>query len=590
MEFRDKQLRERDSLAYEIDGIVFKVDKALLRRRMGATAKAPRWAIACKPEARQVETVVEGIDVQVGRTGAVTPRALLKQVEVGGVTVSRATLHNEDEIFRLGLQIGDVILLERSGDVIPKIVRVVREGQERRPFQMPAECPACGAKVERDEDEVVARCGNLFCKGRLKEGIQHFACRAAMDIEGLGEWLVGQLVELGMVSDFADLYDLRPDRLAGLERESALFTEAAAEEIVGRISEARRDADWGRVLHALGIKQVGQITAAALAETFPSAAALAAAAPERLTAVKGMNARAAKEVSMYFSRPEKQRTLRELADAGFHADKLRLEPCADDEAEAKRPSIEQEQPAPPSKEQTKKEILRFVTGLRMKGLGERRVGALVERGLLAGPAGLFRLSVADLVGMGHIPTRLGRESACKILDSIERSKQAPLARLLFGLGVRHVGDRTAQALADRFRSLDRVAEAEVEALEEMEDIGPQVAAEIHRFFRDERNRKLIERLRTAGLQFEQAGTAEDLPQPFAGKVFVLTGTLPTMPRDQAKARIQALGGKVTGTVSKNTTYVLAGGRPGSKVDKARRLGVEVIDEARLIELAGEAWG
>lgn len=592
VEFRDKHLRERDSLAYEIDGIVFKVDKALLRWRMGATAKAPRWALACKPEARQVETVVEGIDVHVGRTGAVTPRALLKPVEVGGVTISRATLHNEDEIARLGLQIGDIVLLERSGDVIPKIARVVREGQERRPFQMPTECPACGAKVERDAGEVVARCGNLSCKARLKEGIQHFTSRTAMDIEGLGERLVGQLVDLGMVSDFADLYDLRraPERLAGLEKESAL-TQDAAEELVGRIRRAGQDADWGRVLHALGIPDVGPVTAAVLAEAFPSAAALASAAPDRLKAVKGVNARAAKAVGMYFARPEKQRTLRELADAGFHADKLRLEPHAADEAETQRPSIDQEQLAPPSRGQTEKEISRFATGLQLKGkkgLGELLIGDLVERGLLAGPAGLFRLSAEDLVGRGSV--RLGRKSADKIQESIERSKQAPLARLLFGLGVRHVGDRTAQALADHFRSLDRVAEAEVEALEEVEDIGPQVAAAVHRFFRDERNRKLIERLRTAGLRFEQTGAAEDLPQPFAGKVFVLTGTLPTMTRDQAKARIQALGGKVTGTVSKNTTYVLAGGKSGSKVDKARRLGIEVIDEARLIELAGEAWG
>ena len=218
--FRDKWIAKRDELPYEIDGLVFKVDATALQARLGATSKSPRWAIACKPQAQQAETVVEGIDVQVGRTGAVTPRALLRPVMVGGVTVSRATLHNQDEIARLGLQIGDRVLIERSGDVIPKVVRVVSEGPQRTPFQMPAACPVCGSPLVREADEVVVRCNNASCRARLKESILHFARRTAMDIDGLGDWLVNALVDGGHVNDLANLYELTVEQLADLTKET----------------------------------------------------------------------------------------------------------------------------------------------------------------------------------------------------------------------------------------------------------------------------------------------------------------------------------------------------------------------------------
>ena len=247
---------KRDSLPYEIDGVVFKVEKTSLQRRLGATARSPRWAIACKPAAQQVETVVEDIDVQVGRTGAVTPRARLRPVLVGGVTVSRATLHNEDEIARLGLRIGDRVLVERSGDVIPKVVRVVGEGDERRPFEMPRRCPECGSRVVREEGEAVARCIDVSCRARLKESILHFASRKAMDVDGLGDWLVDELIGGGLVKDLADLYELRTGQLEGLEKRSSPG-EAKAGRLIEGIRRSRREVTLARVLHALRIPGIG---------------------------------------------------------------------------------------------------------------------------------------------------------------------------------------------------------------------------------------------------------------------------------------------------------------------------------------------
>ena len=400
--FRDTWLPRRGELPYEIDGLVFKVDAVDLQRRLGATSKSPRWAIACKPAAQQVETVIEGVDVQVGRTGAVTPRARLRPVEVGGVTVSRATLHNEDEIARLGLRIGDTVLVERSGDVIPKVVRVVREGAERRPFVMPSHCPACGSPVVRAEGEAVTRCVNASCSARLKESILHFARRAALDVDGMGEWLVDALVDGGLVKDLADLYELRVERLADLTKETKVS-----------------------------------------------------------------------------------------------------------------------------------------------------------------------------------PARLGEKSAARVVSGLERSKEVPLGRLVFGLGIRHVGERTAALLAEHFRSLDRIAAASADELEQVEEVGPRIAESIRTFFSSARNRELLERLRAHGLRFgAEAGDAER-PRPLAGKVFVLTGTLAGMGRDEAKSSIREAGGKVSGSVSRNTHYVVAGENPGSKLRKAEQLGVQVIDEAGL---------
>ena len=254
---------------------MFKVDAVELQQRLGATARAPRWAIACKPAAQQAETVVRDIEVQVGRTGAITPRAVLEPVLVGGVTVSHATLHNAQEIERLGLQIGDRVVVVRSGDVIPKVVRVVEEGAERTPFEMPAQCPVCGAPVAREEGEAVVRCNNVSCSARLKESILHFAHRSAMDIDGLGDWLVTKLVTSPGTSsglqlrDIADLYALKDHRreLAELEKDVELGEEKAAE-LVQAIAESRRGMTLAHVLKSLGIPGVGPQKAAALASAF----------------------------------------------------------------------------------------------------------------------------------------------------------------------------------------------------------------------------------------------------------------------------------------------------------------------------------
>jgi DNA ligase (NAD+) len=387
----------RESLNYEIDGTVLKVDSIRQQGLLGWTAKAPRWAIAFKFRAHQEQTVLEGIEVQVGRTGALTPVAHLKAVKIAGVTVTRATLHNEDEIARLGVEIGDTVLVERSGDVIPKVVRVVKQGHERHPFKMPKHCPVCGTEVVREEGEAASRCINTNCPARLKESVLHFAARGVMDIDGMGEVLVDQLVSRGVVKSVADIYDLTLDRLLELDR-------------------------------------------------------------------------------------------------------------------------------------------------------------------------------------------MGKKSAEKVLRNIEASRSQPLPRVLNGLGIPFVGERTAQILADTFGSLDAIADADEEKLQEAEEVGPKVSESIRQFFHERRNRELMERLRQAGLTFEHKIKPKKTAGPLAGKALVLTGTLPNLSREDAKARIEAAGGKVTGSVSKKTAYVVAGADPGSKLDKANSLGVPVIGEPELLAL------
>ncbi len=395
IEFCRKWEARRDELPYEIDGVVVKVDSAVERRRLGHTARAPRWAIAYKYAARQAVTTVEDIGVQVGRTGALTPVAHLKPVEVGGVTVARATLHNEDEIGRLGLQIGDEVVVERSGDVIPKVVRVHSLGSYRKPFRMPRQCPVCGGKIVREEGEAASRCINTNCPARLKESILHFASRGVMNIDGMGDALVEQLVDRGLVRSVADIYDLTLDQLMSLER-------------------------------------------------------------------------------------------------------------------------------------------------------------------------------------------MGKKSAGNLVRNIERSRQAPLPRVISALGIRFVGERTAVFLAEAFGSMDKIAGATREQLQTAEEVGPKVAESIYQFFHEPRNQELVERLRKAGLQFEYARRRTG--GPLLGQTFVLTGTLPTLTREDARQLIQSAGGKVTASVSKKTNYVVAGEDAGSKLEKARQLGIQIIDENEMLEL------
>jgi DNA ligase (NAD+) len=401
LEFINHWDKGRESLPYETDGVVVKVDSIAQQDALGWTAKAPRWAIAFKYAARQATTVLENVEVQVGRQGTLTPVAHLRPVLIGGVTVSRATLHNEDEIKRLGVQIGDVILLERSGDVIPKIVRVVEEGPDRHPFQMPASCPVCGGHIVREEGEAASRCVNVNCPARLRESLRHFASRGVMDIDGLGDALVDQLLANHLVTNIADLYTLTTDQLQSLER-------------------------------------------------------------------------------------------------------------------------------------------------------------------------------------------MGAKSATKIIQNIEGSRKQPLWRVIYGLGIPFVGERTAQILASEFGSMDSIASATEAQLQEANEIGPKVAEAIRDFFGEQQNRELLERLRQLELQFTAEKRKAAPAGPLKGLTFVLTGTFPSLKREEAKERIEVAGGKVSGSVSAKTSFVVAGEEAGSKLEKAQTLNIPVIDEARLLEMLEQA--
>src|SRR5580704_9639859 len=393
---------KRESLAYEIDGIVVKVDRTALQDELGFTGKAPRWAIAYKYAARAGITKLEDIRVQVGRTGKLTPVAMLAPVLIGGTTVRNATLHNMDEIERLGVKIGDWVQVERGGDVIPKVAKVIDDKDHPRPtnlkeFEMPEKCPVCGTKVVRTEGEVDYRCVNANCPAKLRETILHFASRGVMNIDGMGDALVNQLTERGIVKNVADIYTLTKTDLLSLER-------------------------------------------------------------------------------------------------------------------------------------------------------------------------------------------MGDKSAQNILNEIENSKKLPLERVIYGLGIRMVGERTAQFLAEHFGSMEALESAGVEELQDVNEVGPRIAESIVEFFREPANRKLVERLRQAELTL--SGQKKQRGTKLAGKTFVLTGTLAHFTRDEARKMIEDAGGKVTGSVSKKTDYVIAGADAGSKLDKAKDLGVAVIDEREMEKIVG----
>ena len=391
---------KRDSLPYEIDGIVVKVDRTGLQDELGFTGKAPRWAIAYKYAARAGITKLENVRWQVGRTGKLTPVAELSPVSIGGTTVRNATLHNMDEIGRLGVKIGDWVQVERGGDVIPKVAKVIDDKEHPRGkvvIEAPEKCPVCGTKVVRTEGEVDYRCVNANCPAKLAGTILHFASRGVMNIDGMGDALVTQLTERGLVKNVADIY---------------------------------------------------------------------------------------------------------------------------------------------------------------------------------------RLTKADLLSL----ERMGDKSAQNILDEINASKKLPLERVIYGLGIRMVGARTAQFLAEHFGSMEALEQAGVEELQSVNEVGPRIAESIVEFFSIPANRKLVERLGEAGLAFK--GKKKERGTKLAGKTFVLTGTLAKYTRDEAKKMIEDAGGKVAGSVSKKTDYVVAGTDAGSKLDKAKELGVAVIDEQEMISLAG----
>lgn len=403
LEYYEEMLAQRDELPFEIDGVVYKVDDLSARDQLGFTARAPRWAIAHKLPAREETTVVEDILASVGRTGVITPVAVLKPVQVSGVTVTHATLHNEDELHRKDVRVGDTVIVRRAGDVIPEVASVIKDKRPSgtRIWHMPKKCPVCGSEVHREEGEAAHRCiGGLVCSAQRMGAILHFASRHAMDIQGLGDKLVEQLVEKRMIKTVADVYRLERDELAELER-------------------------------------------------------------------------------------------------------------------------------------------------------------------------------------------MGEKSAQNLLDQIERSKDTTLARFLLGLGIPQVGEATAELLAESFGTIEALTEADREALESVHGIGASMANDIQAFFHEKHNRAVIAELRKAGVHWPKVATRSKGGQPLAGKTFVLTGALETLTRDAAKKRLKALGAKVSDSVSKKTDYVVVGAEPGSKADKARELGVEMIDEKRLLKLLEE---
>lgn len=397
--FHDRILAMRDTLPFDIDGVVYKVNSLVLQAQLGFVSREPRWAVAHKYPPQEALTTVEAIEVQVGRTGAITPVARLAPVFVGGVTVTNATLHNEDEIRRKDVRIGDTVIVRRAGDVIPEVVGILPDRRPARApeFVMPKSCPVCGSAIERPQDEAIARCtGGLYCPAQRKQALLHFASRRAMDVEGLGEKLVEQLVDGGLVRTPADLYALGIGRLAVLER-------------------------------------------------------------------------------------------------------------------------------------------------------------------------------------------MGEKSAANLVEAIERSKATTLARFIFALGIRNVGESTAKDLARHFGTLEALMAADQDRLQMVPEVGPVVAASIVHFFAERHNREVIAGLLAAGVCPAPVASVSSA-SAIAGKTFVLTGTLPGMSRDEARARIEARGGKVAGSVSRKTDFVVAGAEAGSKLDKARQLGVTILDETQLMEL------
>ncbi|MFN7946439.1 MAG: NAD-dependent DNA ligase LigA [Blastocatellia bacterium] len=416
--------QKRFNLNYDTDGIVVKVNQVAVRDELGTTGKSPRWAIAYKFPAQQASTQLQDVIYQVGRTGAVTPVAVLEPVLLAGTVVSRASMHNADEMKRLGVMKGDYVFIEKSGEIIPQVIKVITEKRTGKEEELvfPKRCPECDTPLVKPDDEAVTRCPNPDCPARLREGLLHFAQRRAMRIDGLGVALVDQLTA----------YRVKRDK-----KGEPLFDE--------------------------------------------------------------------------------------------NDEPVRLPPLVRDAAD-------------------------------LYSLKDKR---------------------DELIAL----ERMGAKSADNLLTQIEASKEAGLARLLYGLGIRHVGERTAQVLAGHFGSIDRLGEASVEELSQVHEIGAVVAASVYEWFQQKRNRKLIERLRAAGVKMETAlSGSEQVARVFDGRQFVLTGTLPVMKRDEAKAWIEARGGRVTSSVTKKTDYVVAGEEAGSKLDKAHELGIPVIDEAALLEL------
>lgn len=609
--YHRRLIAARDRLEVELDGVVVKVDRFADRNEIGERSRSPRWAVAFKFAPRQEETVLDDIDVQVGRTGKLTPVALLRPVEVSGVTVSRATLHNEGFVRELDVGRGDRVRVQRAGDVIPQVVEVIarRRSADALPWTMPGECPACGGPV-RSQGAYHLCAGGWKCPAQRHARLAHFVGKGAMDVDTLGGKLLevliqSPLVDTGrwwrccggagdalavliqsrLVDTPADLYRLDRDVLLGLPKvqmERSVFHEQNARELVEQLA-AVREAPFARVLAALDLPGVGLATAQAVAVEFSSIEEILAD-EKRLAAVSGIGARRAAEVRAALEAPAKRALLRGLVEHGVWR--------------GDAPPAPAEEAPEPDARQLERMLLRLLDALKaragsagdppafdVKGLGEVKIREIVSGGLVSRPEDLFRLEVEKLL---DLPPRLslrrpfGEVSAGNLLREIEASRSVGLDRFLFALGIPNVGAHVARVLAARFASIEALKGATREELLAVHEIGEEVADAVRSFFADEANRKLLDELGELGVapRWEDTEAAT-----LSGMRIVLTGTLPTMSREEAAALIERHGGRIASSVSRNTTLVVAGKNPGSKRAKAEELGVEVGDEARLRALA-----
>ena len=585
----------RDRLGVELDGAVVKVDRLADQRELGERSRSPRWAVAFKFAPRQEETELNDVVVQVGRTGKLTPVALLRPVLVSGVTVSRATLHNEGYVRELDVGRGDRVRIQRAGDVIPQVVEVVQRSRppDGVPWSMPGECPACGAEV-RAQGAYHLCTGGWQCPAQRHARIAHFVGKGAMDIDTLGEKLVAVLIENALLRTPADLYSLTSGQLLGLpaiQLERTAFNEQSARALVERLALVR-DVPFAHLLAALDLPKVGLSTAEAIAAVFSSPAAVLAG-EERLAGVARIGKRRAGEIRTALAAPANRALIDDLhgpgvwcgdtlpAAAGEDGDTV---PAAAGEAGDTVPTTAAAEAVEPEDRRLERDVLRLVNAFDVKGLGEEGVRGLVRGGLVSRPADVFRLDVEKLLDLPPLVSMrrpFGETSAGNLLREIEASRGARLDRFLFALGIPNVGAHVARVLAARFGSLDAVMDATREALLDVHEIGEEVADSVASFFADETNRGFLGELEERGVapRWEDTGVST-----LSGMRIVLTGTLPGMSREEATARIERHGGRVVSSVSRNTTLVVAGEKPGSKRDKALSLGVEVVDEAGLVEL------
>ena len=569
----------RDRLVVELDGAVVKVNRLADQRELGERSRSPRWAVAFKFAPRQEETVLNDIVVQVGRTGKLTPVALLRPVLVSGVTVSRATLHNEGFVLDLDVRRGDRVRIQRAGDVIPQVVEVIE--RNRAPgtdsWSMPLACPSCGEQV-RPQGAYHLCTGGWKCPAQLHARIAHFASKGAMDIDTLGEKLVGVLIENGLVETPADLYSLDAGMLLALPKvqvERAVFHEQSARGLVDRLASVRsgRNVGLANLLAALDLPKVGLSTAEAIAGEFSSLAEILDG-EDRLAGVSRVGVRRAREIRAALREPANRALVRELAELGIWCDDG--DPVAAGDVRGAGDIAE------PDSGKLERDVLRLVSAIEIKGLGEEVVRALVRGELVSRPTDLFRLDVEQLLDM---PPRVsmrrpfGETSAANLLRQIEASRRARLDRFLFALGIPNVGSHVARVLAVRFGSVDQVRKATRETLLEVHEIGEEVADSVVSFFADETNDRFLDKL----LDEDRGGVApqwEDIgSSPPTGLRIVLTGTLPDMSREVAAALIERHGGRVVSSVSKKTSLVVAGENPGSKLAKAEALGVRVLHVA-----------